>query len=78
MPDGLVNVGDVVLMLRYSVELDVPNQTEVGRGNVAPAMITGVGPEIVTPIGKPRQIDIGDVVLTLRIAVDLAETTPPT
>ena len=76
--DGRLTVGDVVLLMRFVTELDLPNEDEFKRGNVAPATLGSGTPTPATPtLADPREIAVGDVVLLLRAAVDLVIFTRP-
>ncbi|MEM7247068.1 MAG: S8 family serine peptidase [Acidobacteriota bacterium] len=73
-PDGLVNIADVVQLLRYSVGLEIPGDEENLLGDVAPSGEEGDGTRIV--VGDDV-LDIADVVECLRLSVGLVETAWP-
>lgn len=77
-PDGAVDIGDVVRVLRLAVGLETPSSTDLLRGNVAPRTLVASGPpELVEPVGEPVVIDIADAVLLLRASVGLTTLVPP-
>jgi Zn-dependent metalloprotease len=70
--DGVVNVADVVLALRFAVALDAPTPDERRRADVTPFDTIAPGPPpLVRPVPDGR-IDVADVVLLLRVAVGLS------
>ena len=77
-PDGVVDVSDVVRVLRISVGLDAPTTADVAACNVAPAWISTDVPPVVTPtMQEPRVVDVSDVVLVLKAAVGLTRFATP-
>ncbi|MEM7246513.1 MAG: hypothetical protein AAF533_14270 [Acidobacteriota bacterium] len=69
--DGLVNIGDVVAVLRFSVGLDTANTEEQLRADVSNSSdVGGVLVIEVQPEGS-RSINIADVVQLLRASVGL-------
>jgi hypothetical protein len=74
--DGELNVGDLILLQRFAVGLDLPSPDELRRGDLAPArpdegaQLAGVTPPPFVVIGDGR-LGVGDVVLGLRRLVDL-------
>jgi hypothetical protein len=77
-PDGLTTVADVVLALRFAVGLEAPSVEELRRVNVAPASVVPGSPDVATPTAAPpRVVDVADVVLLLRAAVELTRFTSP-
>jgi hypothetical protein len=71
--DGLVNVADVVLALRWAVGLASPEPEERLRVDVAPARVeTGL-----TVIAGDGAVNVADVVLLLRTAVGLTRLAWP-
>ncbi|MEM7244830.1 MAG: hypothetical protein AAF533_05770 [Acidobacteriota bacterium] len=77
-PDGVVDIADVVRALRMAVSLETPSVDELKWGNVAPADITPADPlDQASPRLDSVTIDIGDVVMMLRAAVDLIEFVSP-
>ena len=71
--DGAINVGDVVIALRFSVNADIPTADEILRGNVNPF-------DIVDGKTVPRgtgAIDVGDIVTLLRSSVGLEDLAWP-
>ncbi|MEM7247282.1 MAG: LamG-like jellyroll fold domain-containing protein [Acidobacteriota bacterium] len=73
-PDGRVTVGDVVAGLRLSVGLEEPTPEQLLLGDLAPSVVVDdtVVPALHYRVGDTR-LDIGDVVLMLRMAVGLIE-----
>jgi hypothetical protein len=70
-PDGRVNVGDVVRLLRFSVGIDVATAEEMVRGDVAPAALTGdptAVPVRFLRVGDAR-LNVADVVVALNASV---------
>ena len=66
-PDGVVNVGDVVKLLRVSAELDMLSPDGLARGDIAPgAIIAGIW-----RANPDCKIDVSDVVVALRVSVEL-------
>jgi hypothetical protein len=79
-PNGVIDVGDVVLLLRWATGLDLPmTDEEFHRANVAPFLSDPLDPALVTPIPCPGTgtVDVADVVLTLRASVNLVTFTTP-
>jgi hypothetical protein len=71
-PNGVVDVGDVVRMLRFATGLEVPTTDELHRANIVPFTVLAPGPpELVRPHGTPPIVDVADVVLALRASVGL-------
>lgn len=82
-PDGVVNVSDVLRLLRLAVGLDPLGEEEGLRADVAPAdlllsLVAGV-PDRATPRseGPPYLLDVQDVLLALRASVDLVDLSEP-
>jgi hypothetical protein len=71
-PDGFVDVGDVILILRFASHLETPTADELALADVGPGTVSddGVAPPffIPTPDGE---IDVADVVVALRQSVSL-------
>jgi len=77
-PDGVITIGDAVVALRMSVQLETPTTIEMRRVNVAPATIVPGNPDIATPtVAPPAQVNVGDAVLILRASVALVRFTDP-
>ena len=77
-PDGDVNVGDGVRLLRFAVMLETPDAAETRAGNVAPAFVTGLNPQVATPtLEAPQEVNVGDVVLALQATVGNVVFTDP-
>jgi hypothetical protein len=78
-PNGSVDVGDAVRVLRFSVGLDNPTAEDLKRGNVAPlTTIVSGPPDLAEPtLADPRRIDVGDAVVILRASVGLVSFTQP-
>ena len=72
-PDGLLNVSDVIRVLRLAVDLEEPEDLETfRRANVGPADLSGGEPQTARPTNEePRVLDVADVILVLRASVDL-------
>jgi hypothetical protein len=66
-PNGLVDIADVVVLLRMAVGLDAPTPEELLRADIAPAVHEQGGPAV----GGDGEVNIGDVVLGLRASVRL-------
>ena len=62
--DGLINVGDALIALRFALELEVPTQEDVAHGDVAP-LNNNSQPD---PDGS---INVGDALVILRKALGL-------
>jgi ELWxxDGT repeat protein len=79
-PNGRLDIGDVVRLLRMSVDLETPSPDELLRGNLAPIVVVEAGerPVVRPDPGAPLAIDIADVVIALRAAVGLVELAHPT
>jgi len=77
--DGAVNVADVVRLLRFSVLLEIPDAEESRRANISPSRQVAPGPPpVVEPtLALPTDVNVGDVVLALRVAVLLTELAAP-
>jgi hypothetical protein len=66
-PNGVVDVGDVVRLLRVSVGLDTLSADGLARGDIAPgAPVAGTW-----QANSDCRIDVGDVVIALRASVGL-------
>jgi hypothetical protein len=65
--DGVTNVTDVVLALRFVVGVDVPSAEELRRADVAPVDRFVSPPEVV----GDGVVEVGDVVVMLRQAIGL-------
>jgi hypothetical protein len=77
-PDGQITIGDAVVVLRMSVQLETPTAAELRRANVAPATIVAGSPDVATPtLAPPVGVDIGDAVLILRASVQLTRFPDP-
>lgn len=76
-PDGLVNVSDAVLALRFTVQLETPSEEELRRGNVVPVEVIHGSGLLVPTLTVPRTIDVGDVVAIMRTAVGLQSYAAP-
>lgn len=74
-PDGIVNVADVVRILRFSVGTEIPTEQERLAANVAPALVAG---HVAHPHAlAPHAVDVGDAVLALRVSVGLMSLPQP-
>ena len=65
-PDGIVNVGDALVALRFALGLETPSQEEVAHGDVAP----------LDDNGQPQpdgSITVGDALVILRKALGLVD-----
>jgi len=68
--NGVVDIGDVVRLLRFAVMAETENAEELKRGNVAPALFSGPEPQVATPtVVAPQVIDVGDAILAIRVVV---------
>lgn len=67
--DGIVNVGDALVALRFALALETPTQEDMQHGDVAPLDNTG----LPSPDG---QITVGDALVILRHALGLIGLTP--
>ena len=78
-PDGTVNVGDVIRILRMAVRLEEPTPLELKIADVAPARLIDAGPpELMVPLlPPPPTLNVGDVVVALRVAVSLTALDGP-
>ena len=77
-PDGAVGIGDVVLLLRFAVGLEVPTAAELRAGDVAPAIVLPGFPEQATPrLDAPGLLAVDDAVLALRASIGLTRLDPP-
>ena len=66
-PDGRVDIGDVVRLLRAAVLLDELNQDELARGDLSPgAVVAGIW-----QAAPDCSLDVADVVVVLRASVGL-------
>ncbi|MEM7247514.1 MAG: choice-of-anchor V domain-containing protein [Acidobacteriota bacterium] len=75
--DGIVNINDVVYLLRVAVGLIVPTAEELNRGDVAPNEVDDGGAvPLLTPV-PDGAIRIDDVVTALRASVGLADLAEP-
>jgi len=63
-PDGLVNVGDSLVCLRFALGLETPTQVDMENGDVAP-FLDAQGPD---PDGY---INVGDALVILRMALGI-------
>jgi len=70
--DGVVNVGDVVLLLRVAVGLEPVTPALLLRGDVAPGIREGMLHRVV----GDGAINVGDVVVLLDVAVGNIRLTP--
>jgi hypothetical protein len=77
-PDGSVRIGDVVRLLRFTVGIEIPTPLERVAADVAPASPCRV------ELGRRRpdsddagDLDVSDVVVTLRATVGLLELASP-
>ena len=78
LPDGRVNIGDVVRLLRMSIGLEPVSAEDLRRANVAPAApVTDPAEALVPTLELPQVVDVGDVILTLRASVGLARFVAP-
>jgi hypothetical protein len=79
MPDGLVDVADVVRLLRFSVQLEAPTEDERRRANISPSREVDPGPPPANEptLAEPSRVNVGDVVLALRVAVELNTLVAP-
>ena len=68
--DGIVNVGDALVALRFALTLETPTQDDMQHGDVAPLDASGRP----TPDG---QITVGDALVILRKALGLITWTIP-
>jgi hypothetical protein len=77
--DGLVTVADTVRLLHFAVLTERPTPDEARRADVAPSLRLDAGtPELVLPrLEPPSEIDVSDVVLCLRVAVELSAIDGP-
>jgi len=62
--DGIVNVGDALVALRFALGLEIPTQEDKEHGDVAPLDAQGQS----NPDG---QINVGDALVILRIALGI-------
>ena len=62
--DGIVNVGDALVALRFALGLETPTQEDIEHGDVAPLDAQGQP----NPDG---QINVGDALVILRIALGI-------
>ena len=62
--DGIVNVGDALVALRFALNLDTPTQDDIAHGDVAPLDATG----LPDPDGV---ITVGDALVILRKALGI-------
>ena len=70
--DGQVNVGDAIVVLNFAVGNMTPTMEEFALADVAPGMIVDDGAEPPAYIADPDGLlGVGDVVVTLRRAVNL-------
>ena len=72
--DGIVNVGDALVALRFALGLETPTQQDLGHGDVAP-LNTQSRPN------PDEQITVGDSLVILRLALGLisfSDSTPTT
>ena len=68
--DGIVNVGDALVALRFALTLETPTQEDIAHGDVAP----------LDALGQPNpdgQITVGDALVILRKALGLVTWTKP-
>jgi hypothetical protein len=75
-PDGQVDIGDVLRLLRLAVELEELSDEALLRGDIAPALVRdmqGGSVPMAWPIGDGR-LNVGDVWLLLRAAIGSVET----
>ncbi|MDP8287424.1 MAG: dockerin type I repeat-containing protein, partial [Candidatus Electryonea clarkiae] len=63
-PDGIVNVGDALIALRFALGLELPTQEDIKNGDVAPLDVAGRP----SPDGA---ITVGDALVILRKALGL-------
>lgn len=84
IPDGVIDVADIVQLQRYGVRLDTPSDAAFRSLDIAPAdrrpalLDDPAAPDLVIP--RPADepaLDIADVVLLLRVAVGLDALSPP-
>ncbi|MEM7246793.1 MAG: hypothetical protein AAF533_15685 [Acidobacteriota bacterium] len=66
-PFGVVDITDVVALLRFSVGLVVPDDDDLAAGDISPTQREGE----LTVVVRNDRIDIGDVVQGLRLSVGL-------
>ena len=62
--DGIVNVGDALVCLRFALGLETPTQEDIGHGDVAPLEASGQP----NPDGV---INVGDALVILRKALGI-------
>ncbi|MEA3273117.1 MAG: S8 family serine peptidase [Patescibacteria group bacterium] len=62
--DGIVNVGDALVALRFALELEIPTQTDICHGDVAPL-------DASSQPNPDGQITVGDALVILRKALGL-------
>ena len=63
-PDGMVNVGDALVALRFALGLETPTQEDIQHGDIAPLDFNGCP----NPDGE---ITVGDALVILRVALGL-------
>ena len=62
--DGIVNVGDALVALRFALDLETPTQEDMGHGDVAPL-------DIDNQPNPDGQITVGDALVILRKALEI-------
>ena len=67
--DGIVNVGDALVALRFALLLEIPTQDDITHGDVAPLDAAG----LPAPDGA---ITVGDALVILRMALSLVSLEP--
>jgi len=68
--DGIINVGDALVTLRFALDLETPTQEDRNCGDVAP----------LDPQGQPNpdgKITVGDALVILRKALGIIDWTTP-